>query len=225
MTRLLLLAATLACASCAFAAANLIRAERDVQATTALVRASLAAPAVSSDTLWQDIDLHGWRCYCGASTLTTGFGKDTLRVRHVGSEMYDAGVYERVMAEERAAVEVLLGLREQAATAGDTVRLSWTAPAFVALGCGADTTPARDTQVNAVLRLNTVTPPNYRRGCESDPACWDSVRAWNVPDTVARVLARPGTALSARVASGQYVLVARNGIGWSPCWGRIVVVP
>ena len=105
--------------------------------------------------------------------------------------------------------------------------LFWTAPAYLALGCEPDTTrPARDVQTHYVLKLNTVTPPMYFPGCEAWLTCWQSVVAFNVPDTVATLRnVWPGAACSTSVGPGQYVVLAKNWAGATPCWSRIVLVP
>lgn len=103
--------------------------------------------------------------------------------------------------------------------------LTWTAPEFLRSSCDQDPlNPAHDRQTNSVLKLNEVQPPFYRRGCEANPACWDSVRAFNEPVVVYSTIVLPGTRCSATVPAGLYVVIARNGIGPS-CWSAMRRVP
>lgn len=117
----------------------------------------------------------------------------------------------------RAAV----GSTAPAKAAPDSVWLTFTVPALGSPnGCEPDTTLQHDARTVDVLRLNTVQPPNYRRGCEADTACWDSVKVWNVPALVARLeRLAPGQRCSVRVAAGLYTTITSNGVAAS-CWSR-----
>lgn len=100
--------------------------------------------------------------------------------------------------------------------------LHWTAPTHQGR-CAPNADLAHDRQTQHVLSLNDTIPPFYRRSCEADSACWDSVRTFNIPDTVAKILAMPGQRCSLFVAPGQYVVVALNSKGFS-CWSTIRII-
>ena len=125
----------------------------------------------------------------------------------------------RAAVDRTAASGAVSAGRGQAATA---VMLQWHAP--LALGCDGSGGPAHDAQEQVGLKLNTVTPPMYYRGCEFDSACWAQVVAFNVPAEAFRFTAPPGARCSTAVTSGQFVVVAVNGRG-PGCWSRIVIVP
>lgn len=114
-----------------------------------------------------------------------------------------------------------VGASPALAAPADSLTLRWTAPAFGRASCGPDLArPLRDPLRCEVLRLRGQAPA-WRLGCEASVACWDSVRAQTVPDTVARLWAAPGAPCSVRVAAGEYTVVSRNAAGAS-CWSRVV---
>lgn len=122
-----------------------------------------------------------------------------------------------MLADSRNAASVVTP-----AAPADSLTLRWTLPTRGAIGCWAD--PASrvyDRQRWSVLRLKGQAAA-WRPGCEAVVACWDSVRAQTVPDTVMSQYGWPGDTIRVRVARGyEYTVVARNSRGWN-CWGRIV---